>query len=90
MAELFAEKAETIPNFIQKGSSNSFRLNLWDGFHKALLQFGRQVAPTNKKKLDEKYSAMKDRLDKPGSKGKTDEDKEFIAFYHKKEGLKRD
>jgi hypothetical protein len=42
-AELFAEDAEPIPNYLQKGMSKKIQLNLWDGFHKTLLHLFKEM-----------------------------------------------
>jgi hypothetical protein len=38
---LFAENADIIPSYVNKGMSEKIRLNLWDGFHKSLLPFAK-------------------------------------------------
>jgi len=38
LAEMFAEDAEPIPNYIMKGMSEKLEVNMWDQFHKTILE----------------------------------------------------
>jgi len=42
-AELFAEDAEPVPSYLQKGMSKKVQLNLWDGLHKPILGLAKRM-----------------------------------------------
>jgi hypothetical protein len=41
--ELFSEDAEPIPHYLMKGATKKTELNLWDGFHKTMINFAKKM-----------------------------------------------
>jgi len=48
LAEMFAEEAEPIPNYIMKGMALKTEVNMWDQFHKTIIAMVKNGGEENR------------------------------------------